>query len=289
MLLLPRILLPVDFSERTTNAVLYAKSLAGRFHSDVTLLHVLEIPSYSWTAVEFGLGAQDLLPGIEAEVNSKLAELAARFDNIPVRRMILSGDPAREITTYAHDHQISLVVMPTRGHGPFRQFILGSVTAKVLHDVECPVLTGAHLAETLPIGSARFHNIMVSVDLGPQSANVLAWASSLAEAYGGKLSLVHVLRCANRDVMEHADPGWRSLVMSSAFTHVERLQSEAGSSAKVFIEEAGDIPHAVCSAATREKVDLLVIGRSTTVGFLGRLRTNAYAIIRQSPCPVVSV
>ena len=35
--------------------------------------------------------------------------------------------------------------------------------------------------------------------------------------------------------------------------------------------------------------DLLVIGRGSAAGMFGRLRTNAYAIIRQSPCPVVSV
>jgi nucleotide-binding universal stress UspA family protein len=42
-------------------------------------------------------------------------------------------------------------------------------------------------------------------------------------------------------------------------------------------------------AAQAHNADLLVIGRGSAAGLFGRLRTNAYAIIRQSPCPVVSV
>jgi len=45
----------------------------------------------------------------------------------------------------------------------------------------------------------------------------------------------------------------------------------------------------VCRTAERVQADLLVIGRGSAAGIFGRLRTNAYAIIRQSPCPVVSV
>jgi nucleotide-binding universal stress UspA family protein len=45
----------------------------------------------------------------------------------------------------------------------------------------------------------------------------------------------------------------------------------------------------VCTAAERLGADVLVVGRGSAAGMFGRLRTNAYSIIRQSPCPVVSV
>ena len=45
----------------------------------------------------------------------------------------------------------------------------------------------------------------------------------------------------------------------------------------------------ICAAAARVQADALVIGRGSAAGLFGRLRTNAYAIIRQAPCPVVSV
>ena len=53
--------------------------------------------------------------------------------------------------------------------------------------------------------------------------------------------------------------------------------------------EGGDPPRVICQVAAANHADLLVIGRGSAAGLFGRLRTNAYAIIRQSPCPVVSV
>jgi nucleotide-binding universal stress UspA family protein len=45
----------------------------------------------------------------------------------------------------------------------------------------------------------------------------------------------------------------------------------------------------ICEEARKAEVDLLVIGRGADAGILGRLTGHAYSIIRQSPCPVVSV
>jgi nucleotide-binding universal stress UspA family protein len=53
--------------------------------------------------------------------------------------------------------------------------------------------------------------------------------------------------------------------------------------------DSGDAATVVCDIAADIKADLLVIGRGSAAGVFGRLRTNAYSIIRQSGCPVVSV
>src|SRR5690349_14827682 len=69
---------------------------------------------------------------------------------------------------------------------------------------------------------------------------------------------------------------------------IAEMAQKTGARAEVLLE-AGDPPKVVCAAAERLHADLLVIGRGSAGGVFGRLRTNAYAIIRQSPCPVVSV
>jgi nucleotide-binding universal stress UspA family protein len=58
--------------------------------------------------------------------------------------------------------------------------------------------------------------------------------------------------------------------------------------ATVYIEE-GEAPKTVCSFAKSVGTDLLVIGRGPRDRMDGRLTTHAYAIIRQSPCPVISI
>jgi nucleotide-binding universal stress UspA family protein len=67
------------------------------------------------------------------------------------------------------------------------------------------------------------------------------------------------------------------------------MQNRAGTNWAVFIEDSNSIPPAVSAAAAQLEADLVVIGRAASRGVLGRLRTNAYSIIRQSSCPVVSV
>lgn len=55
------------------------------------------------------------------------------------------------------------------------------------------------------------------------------------------------------------------------------------------ILESGSIQQVVAEAAHRLEADVVVIGGSNPSETFGRLRTHPYAIIRQSPCPVVSV
>ena len=76
--------------------------------------------------------------------------------------------------------------------------------------------------------------------------------------------------------------------MDRAKDDIEKLQRNVGTHAEVDLE-MGDISKSVSLAAENLKADLMVIGRGAAAGVLGRFRTHAYAIIRQSPCPVVSV
>ena len=45
----------------------------------------------------------------------------------------------------------------------------------------------------------------------------------------------------------------------------------------------------VRDAALEDEADLILIGRGVIQGMLGRLRSEAYTIIREAPCPVISI
>ena len=273
-----RILLPVDFSERSAGAVHCASSLACHFGSQLTLLYVLMPPQ-----CEFG--AADVAGSMLAELCRDRAQqatlelgnfMAPELGGLNVRRVLLEGDPATTIVEYAHREHTGLIVMPTHGYGPFRRYILGSNTAKVLHDADCPVWTGTHLAGTPAAVAAPFHHVMCAVDLGPQSAKALAWAAHFSREFDARLTLFHVTAC---------DPQLRS----SAGDALNSLRSQVGASSAELDVESGEASRLICAAAKRLDADVLVIGRGSAAGVFGRLRTNAYAIIRESPCPVVSV
>ncbi len=287
---LGKILLPLDFSERCLGATRYAEALASHFSSEIILLHVVEPLRYDFVSLEGGLAAAgDLLQSIQAQAKEQLGCYTCEgLERVRVKRVLLDGDPARRIVQYAHDEQVNLIAMPTHGYGPFRRFILGSVTAKVLHDANCPVLTGIHMEQAPSAESIAFRTIVCAVDLGPQSKKALCWAAHMAAEFGARLALVHAVPCIESRPGEYFDRELTADISKAARQELQKLNEEMHAGADVHVE-GGDAPKVVCGAAERLNADLLVIARGSAAGISGRLRTNAYAIVRGSPCAVVSV
>ncbi len=287
MRLLQKIRLPVDFSERSAAAGQYAQSLATRFGAEILLLHVLTPPQYEFGALEI---SGSMLADLYRARNRQAAEdlngyLSAELAGLRVRRMVLDGEPAGQIVELSRQEKADLIIMPTHGYGPFRRFILGSNTAKVLHDADCPVWTGVHLAQA-PAAPIEVRTVLCAVDLGPQSSKALCWAALFAQEFGAKLTLAHATAPVPGVADQPAALG--AGVRAAAERELLRLRDFVHAEAELAIE-TGEPAEAICSLAERIRADALVIGRGSAAGVFGRLRTNAYAIIRQSPCPVVSV
>ena len=283
---LSHILLPVDFSERAAGAARYATSLARHFHSALTLLHVIPPVQYGLASIEVGGPAlAELYQDLTEQSTRELESFLPPVSGLEMRRVVLEGDPAARIVEYAHGNGIDLIVMPTHGYGPFRRFILGSNTAKVLHDADCPVWTGIHMQEA-PASDAPIRSVLCAVDLGPQSAKTLQWAGWLAREWGASLTLLHATAAAaapDPSTAEHSRQ-----ITEAVEEELAHLQQAAGTNARTVVR-SGEPASAICAAAESMGAGVLVIGRGSAAGVFGRLRTNAYAIIRQSPCPVVSV
>ena len=282
-----KILLPVDFSERANQAVGFAVPVAERYNSEIILLHVLP-PYREFGAIEMASAMTDILADRRRDAEQRIAGFL-REELAPhrVRRLLLDGDPAREIVDCARREEAGLIVMPTHGYGPFRRMLLGSVTAKVLHDADCPVWTTTH-AEAPPSGEAALKRILCAIDLSPSVA-ALSWSAQLAAEFGAELTLVHALAELDpRTEGYHFSPEWRKFLVDNAETEIGALQHKAGTRAEVVLT-LGPAPEMICEEARKAEVDLLVIGRGADAGILGRLTGHAYSIIRQSPCPVVSV
>jgi nucleotide-binding universal stress UspA family protein len=110
----------------------------------------------------------------------------------------------------------------------------------------------------------------------------------MASSLGANLTLMNVVPVLAPNPQLNIDADWRADVMRRVREELANLQNTVGSQAAVQVE-GGDPARVLCDTAAEMKADLLVIGRGSTAGVFGRMRTNAYAIIRGSPCPVVSV
>jgi nucleotide-binding universal stress UspA family protein len=279
-----KILLPVEFSERCRGAARYGEALACHFQAELVLLHVLTPPYaiYSGGAdVAAYASVADILEERLDQARQALEAFCEAHLQPGVREVVLEGDAAGTIVEYAHQARFDLIVMPTHGYGPFRRFLLGSVTAKVLHDVDCPVWTGPHLEQAPEWQSVALRRIACAIDLEPHSPAVLGWAASMAREYGAELLIVHAVPAPPL----HPHAARRPDCLKQ---RIEALQQELAASGEVRME-TGDVPAAVTHAVRDAHADLLVIGRSRSAGVAGRLRANAYAIVRDAPCPVVSI
>ncbi len=291
MLSIQRILVPVVLTDTSRHVMHQAAWLARRFHAETILLHVVPPLSYPTGALESGdeITARDLHARIVQRAQMDLDRaLPPEFDGIAVTRVLLRGDPAQEIVKTARDRSADLIVMSTHGHGAFYRMLLGSDTAKVLHESHCPVWTGAHLEET-PTREFSIRHVLCSVDLSPRSSHTASLAAELATAVGATLTLVHITTSVEvwGPGGSHVDPVWKETIRGNAIREIAKLQQDIGTKAEVIID-SGNVPELLSRAAGQTNADVLVIGHSPGRSHLGD-NGEGYGIIRESGIPVLSV
>jgi len=288
MLKIKHILFPVDFSERSSSTVPFVESVAHRYEARVTLLSVAQ-PFYYAAMGDpgglVGLDTDELLRDLKARLDGALTN---DFAGLRVDRVVDLGEPAQVIAEFAKTRGVDLIMMATHGYGPFRSLLLGSVTAKVLHDAECPVWTAAHVAEPPCRTHIACRAILCPVDGTPASISLMQWARDLAQDTGASLHMLHVIPGMEGFPSHEMDQEFEADMKKESRRTIEMLQDSAGVKVPLNVL-AGSVAEKVREEAQRIEADLLVIGRGAMHETLGRLRTHGYGIIRRSPCPVLSV
>jgi nucleotide-binding universal stress UspA family protein len=288
MAVISNILFPVDFSPASVAMAAYVKRAAAIFDARVTLIHVVDPASFSglelYTRSTYEVDDEHMLVGRE-----KLDRfLTAEFPPGESSRILAAGDPAPEIAQAARQGRFDMIVMPTHA-GFFRQMLLGSTTAKVLDDAACPVLTSRH-AETIAPHPLDHREWLCAVGLSSNSERVLRFAKEASAAARAQLTLLHAVQSAGRRLPIQLDleEQVQSAEREQASRRIAELQQAAGLNAPVRIA-IGSVKEALLETARRSSADVLMIGRNPHPGANGRLRDLTYAVIRDSPFPVLSI
>jgi len=288
---LNEILLPTDFSPPSAEVARYAAGVARHSNSTLTLLNVLPPVNPAWAAMGNASVLDEVLTHQNEEAGDRLnLFLTGELGGICVKRVVNEGDPAEVITEYAASEHVGLIMMSTRGCSAFRRFLLGSVTAKVLHDVSCPVWTSSHVASAHSPVSVIPKVIVCAADPAPDGQRIIQWASELAADLQAVLIVAHAipsLEVHPETYFLEADMR-RALIADARAKIIKVLQGSRTPDAEARVE-GGNVSTVVRSVIEDSGADLLVIGRASGNGMLGRLRTHSYALIRESPCPVISI
>jgi nucleotide-binding universal stress UspA family protein len=137
------ILVPIDFSEHSKNALKYAVPLAEEFEATLHLVYVVEPTIYP---ADLGFG-QVVLPGVEDELRQKggeeLESLIEREigSRVKASSAVRTGNPHQEILAEAEELDVNLIIVATHGHSGVEHMLFGSTADRIVHHAKCPVLT----------------------------------------------------------------------------------------------------------------------------------------------------
>ena len=288
MALINNILYPVDFSPSCIAMAAYVKRASIVLNAKVSLVHVFDPASYNG----FELYLRPISEISEEHHNigrEKLDSfLTAEFPIGECPRILASGDAATQIAQVAREIKSDLIIMPTHS-GFFRQMLLGSTTAMVLNDADCPVLTSRH-AQTIAPRPLEHREWLCSIGLGSSSESVLRFASQVATEARARLSIIHALQSGDSEVSIALDleEQAHSVERQEVAKRIADLQQNVGSTAPVRIA-VGSVKDALIEAARQSDADVLMIGRGPKSGPHGRMRDLTYAMVRDSPFPVLSI
>lgn len=188
------ILAPTDLSDSSIPALRHARLFADRFRAKLTVVYVDPIVY----PVDIAGPAPGLYINTTPEHQARLRrEVEQHADPVMEQRSydinVTIGQPVPSILSAAKERNADLIIMGTHLRHGWRRALLGSVSEGVLHGSDCPVLTVATRDGYVGAMPYAITNIMCPVNFTDVARESLHVAGRIAEAFGARLTIVHVI------------------------------------------------------------------------------------------------
>ncbi len=176
------ILVPVDFSKSSENAIDYAVEMAKLFDNEITLLNVI---SSGMKSLFMNDDQKSLLKdGISTRLNKYKDQIISIWPEAVVNLLIEEGKPYKTINKVARSTDCDQIVMGTNGANGMEQFV-GSTTTRVISSSSVPVIA---VKDHRP--NHTFDNIVLPIDLTKSSKQKLVWAIKFAKKFGSTIRVI---------------------------------------------------------------------------------------------------
>ncbi len=138
-----RILVGCDFSPDADLAFQHALGLAQEFQSELHLVHVIEMPTYTELLRPVLEHRRSSTAAIKAFIQDKIDALIPEDARHWCRAStaLLEGQPYAQLLHYAEQAEVDLIVLGSRGHGVFDTMLIGSTTDRIIRNAGCTVLS----------------------------------------------------------------------------------------------------------------------------------------------------
>jgi nucleotide-binding universal stress UspA family protein len=206
-----------------------------------------------------------------------------------------TGRPDAEIVDLAEEIGAGLIVMGSRGFGPVRRTLVGSVSDSVVRHAHCPVLVVRGEAPAFP------SRILLATDGSEQADLAASTAADLARSTGSELHVVHVGRTP---VLFYESPGMTMLDADLQNRAVEAAEQESRTRLEEQVRKLSEAGGEVAEAHVRIGLpDTEIVGLAGSLGAglvvlgsrgLGPLKralmgSVSDSVVRHAPCPVLVV
>lgn len=257
------IVVGIDGSAAADHALAWARARARRTGAPVRAVMTWEVPAHMISTTPLGVGA----PPVAAVEDAARASLDAAMKRAeggpgPITTVLRHGPAVATLLAEAQEHDAGLVVVGTRGLGPVRRVLLGSVSARIARDSRRPV---AVVPPGAPIDSSG--PVVVGVDGSAGSVAALRWAAATTD---GPIRAVHVMEYPFGPEYVVEGLTFRG---HESFGHevAERTVAAAiGGRADVTVEvTSGDARDALNQVAATGRASMIVMGAHGGTGLAG--------------------
>ena len=267
------IIVAVDFSECSINAIEHAISIAQKAKSNVKLVHVYNESLYHKTIYKY----TDPID----EATKLLEELAIRYQPLlgdnQVTYKIREGKIYKEIVEEARETKAMIIIVGTHGTSGFEELWIGSNAYRIICAATCPVIT---LREGIrPERDLR--RIIMPIDSTLASRQKTPHATTIARLFGAEIHVLALfqsnIKDAQRMVLDYAKQACEYLEKN----HVNFVMTS---------RRCKNPTEATIEYATKVDANLIVIMTEQSASALN-LFLGAYAqqMIHRSPLPVMSI
>ncbi len=277
------ILCPTDFSEPATLALHYGKHLADCFDARLVVLYAdpFTPPPY-FTSGQ----VEDLAKTIERFKGASLEYLTRYIHEHlgasgEVDRMVAENQPVPAILLAAEEKEAGMIVMGTHGRSGMNRLMLGSVTEKVLHETDRPVLTVRDKTGRAELANVSIKQVLCPVNYTEVALSALEHAVEMSRCFKADLLVLHVIESRSADINDE-DEHQRLCAWIPDGVRARCSLNE--------IVRRGDAAEQIIEVASSVQCDMIVIGaqhkhfHDTTI-----LGTTTIRITRHAPCPVLTV
>ncbi|MCG8319577.1 MAG: universal stress protein [Cytophagales bacterium] len=209
------ILVPIDFSECSLNALRYALTMAKDFKAKITVINGYKIPIPA-ADINYTFDPS-IYDDYEKEMKEKFSLLPGKIPElnmVEVEYKVEMAFPVEAVEQEISEKRIDLVVMGTKGASNLAEVVIGSNTFHVAKRATCPVLA---IPEN--IKSRKINNIAIAVDLNHENKDLpLRMLIKIAEQYNAAVHFLHVSDKPSEIPYEQA---WEVLAYKKEFSDIE--------------------------------------------------------------------